>query len=95
MNGPMTSIIGSIALAAATFIAGWLASHNIIPTADVTKDTALICTAIVGALGAGFVWFKAHMATASSHIAAVNAIPGIKVVAENATAQTVTAPPKA
>ena len=81
MNGPTTSIIGSIGLALAGVVVGWLASHNIIPAADVTADTALIGTGIVGAIGAGIVWFKAHTSTTTAKIQSINTEDnGVKVV---------------
>jgi hypothetical protein len=94
INTPMTSIIGSVALAGAGLVVGWLASHNIIPAADVTADTALVCSLIVGAIGAGIVWFKAHMATPAAHIAAVNSdtTPGVKVVSSASASPQVNAP---
>lgn len=93
MNGPTTSVIGTIAAMLAASIVGWLASRNIIPAADVTQDTALIGTVLVGAIGAAIVYFKAQMATKNAQIAAVNAIDGLKVVTEATPAATVTAAP--
>ena len=93
-NGPIASIIGSVSLALAGMIIGWLSAHNIIPAADVTQDTALVTTALVGAIGAGVVWFKAHSSTVSAHIAAVNATDGVKVVNQATQAPAVSEPPK-
>lgn len=94
-NTPTTSIIGSVGLVVAGLVAGWLASHNIIPAADVAQDTALIGTVIVGVIGTAVVWFKAAMATKAAQIQAVNTTDnGVKVVAATVTAPTVTAPLK-
>lgn len=95
MNTTTTSIVGSLALALAGMIVGWLASHNIIPSADVSTDTAAICAIIVGAIGAGIVWFKRNMATPAAHIVAVNtANNGVKVVAATSPSPTVNIPLK-
>lgn len=82
MNPQTTSIVGSIALALAAAVAGWLAAHNIIPSADVTADTALIGTGIAAVIGAGLVWLKSQAHTPAALTAAVNsdAVPGVKVV---------------
>src|ERR1700679_630106 len=93
MNGPATSVIGSLGVMLSGIIVGWLVSHNIIPAADVTQDTALIGSILVGVLGAALVWFKANSATLTSHIAAVNAAPGVKVVSESSPAAQVSVPP--
>jgi hypothetical protein len=84
MNTTTTSVIGSLGLALAGMIVGWLASHNIIPAADVSADTALIGSIVVGAIGAGIVWFKRNMATPAAQITAVNQTDnGVKVVANS------------
>jgi hypothetical protein len=93
MNTATTSIVGSLALALAGMIVGWLASHNIIPAADITQDTALIGTALVGFLGAALVWFKANSATLTAHIAAVNATGTVKTVPVDAPAPMVSVAP--
>lgn len=92
-NNATTSIVGSVGLTLAALIAGWLSAHNIIPAADVTTDTAVIGTIIVGVIGAGIVWFKGAMATKAAQIQAVNtADNGVKVVAATVLAPVVTAP---
>ena len=94
-NNTATSIVGSIGLALAGMAVGWLASHNIIPEADVAPATATLAAIIIGVIGAGIVWFKGAMATKAAQIQAVNtADNGVKVVAAATPAPVVTAPLK-
>lgn len=94
MNNPTTSVLGTISAMLAATIVTWLASKNIIPTAEVSEATAVIGSALVGFIGLVIVYIKAKMATQTSQIAAVNAIDGVKVVAQTAPAPVVTAVPK-
>lgn len=94
MNAPTTSAIGTIAAMLTGMIVTWLLSHNVIPAAQVDAATAVIGSIVVGAIGAVIVVFKAQMQTKNAQIAAVNAIDGIKVVADSTPAATVTAAPK-
>ena len=79
---PTVSLIGSGALFAAGALVGWLATHNIIPAADVTQDTAVVASILVGAIGAGVGYFKMKQAAPDALIKQVNAdlTNGVKVV---------------
>ena len=95
VNGPGVSLVGSLIIAAAGMAVGWLASHNIIPSADVTQDTALVATAISGAIGAAVIWYKARQSTQTKMIQSVNAADnGVKVVPATAIVAPVNVPLK-
>lgn len=93
MNGPATNIVGSLGVMLTGAIVGWLVSHNVIPAAQIDQATAVIGAIVVAGIGGALVWFKANMATVTSHIAAVNAAPGVKVVAQTSPAPQVSAAP--
>lgn len=61
---------------------------------QISSGVAQIAAGLAPLIAIGSAWYASWTASRKSQIAAVNATPGIKVVAENATAQTVTAPPK-
>lgn len=93
MNGPATSIVGSIGVMLAGVIVGWLSNNHIIPAADVDQATAVIGTILVGLIGTALVIFKGKMATVQSHMAAVNATGTVKAVDATAAAPMLAAPP--
>ena len=85
MDTQTKSLIGSLLLGVAGMATGWLASHNIIPPADVSADTATIAAFVTFTAGAAVAWYKHQQASQTSMIQAVNAAPnGVKVVADDA-----------
>ena len=93
MDTQTKSLIGSLLLGVAGMATGWLASHNIIPAADVSADTATIAAFVTFAAGAAVAWYKHQQASQTSMIQAVNAAPnGVKVVPESSPTPSVSAP---
>lgn len=71
-NPQNNSLLTSMALGAAGIAAGWLASHNIIPAADVTTDTAVIGSFVLLAGGAAIAWYKRLQVSQRAMIKSVN-----------------------
>lgn len=76
-NSALTSVIGALTVMLAT----WLASKNIIPTADVSTDAAEIGSFILFAGGIALGWYKTRQVTQTAMIKSVNATSnGVAVV---------------
>lgn len=93
MNAQTTSIFGSIILAAAAAIAGYLAKSGIVPAGQLDATTATIGVVLTGIVTAAVTWYKAHQASDKVMIQTINANDnGVKVVPATAPANQVNAP---
>lgn len=81
-NSALTSVIGALAVMLAT----WLASHNLIPNADVGTDAAAIGSFILLAGGVALGWYKTRQVTQTAMIKSVNATSNGVVVVPKASA---------
>lgn len=85
MDPQSKSLLTSLVLGVAGIATGYLASHNIIPAADVTTDTAIVGSFLTLAGGAAIAWYKTHQVSQPAMIQAVNkADNGVKVVPDDA-----------
>ena len=94
MNPIMLSVLTSIGLGVASSVAGWAASKGVIAQGDQANFTNTLMGLGATAAAAGIGWFKAQKWTQASVISVVNspAVPGVKVVAETASAPKVSQP---
>lgn len=93
MDPQLKSILTSIALAAATAIAGWAASKGIIPTDDQSVLANQLVAVASGVVATGLAWYKARMVSPAAAIQQVNAqANGVKVVPASSPTPPVNAP---
>ena len=93
MDPQLSSVLTSIALAAATSVAAYFASKGLIPSADQSVFANQLVTLGAGLVMALIGWYKARQLSQTSMIAAVNnADNGLKVVASTVQAPTATIP---
>jgi hypothetical protein len=92
MDPQLKSILTSIALAAATSIAGYAASKGLIPSADQSTVANDLVTAVFGVAAALLAWYKSRQHTPAALVNAVNsdAVPGVKAVAASSPSPAVT-----
>lgn len=88
-NSALTSLIGALTVMLAT----WLASKNIIPTADISTDAAEIGTFILLAGGVALGWYKTRQVTQTAMIKSVNATSNGVVVVPKVSADAARIPP--
>ena len=81
MDPQVKSILTSVAMAIATAVAGWAASHGLIPSGDQSVIANDIVTAVAGLVAAGLAWYKARQVSPKAVIQQVQAQDnGVKVV---------------
>ena len=95
MDPQTKSLLTSIVLSLASAAAMWAANKGLIPSADVpTIANDLMFLAFAGvAVATG--WYKRSQHTQTAQIASVNAIDGVKVVADTSKSVQVSAVPSA
>jgi hypothetical protein len=79
MDPQLKSILTSVALAIATAIASWAASHGLVPDQDQGTVANDLVTALFGAAAMGLAWYKSREHTPTAQIAAVNCAAVIPV----------------
>lgn len=90
---PLMSVIGTLAAGVAGIFAGWLASHNIVPQAEVPAFTAALGVVIAGGILGAIAWIKANASTLTAHMAVVNASGVVKAVPLTAEGPMISTPP--
>ena len=95
MNPQMVSILTSVGMMLASSVVAWAVSRGFVAAADQSTLTNDLVGLVGGAIAIALTWFKANVVSPKSMIATINdADNGVKVVAETAPAEQVSAPLK-